>query len=87
MRVTTGPRTVTVTVLVLAGIVVSTLLLVVAIVGLPGGGGPDRAIVGTAGTAGARSSDDGYANPWEAGNAAALEELAEQGLATADACP
>ena len=86
MRVTTtGPRTVTV--LVLAAVVVSTLLLVVAIVGLPGGGDPDRAIVGTGPTAGERSSDDGDANPWEAGNAAALEELAEQRRATADACP
>jgi len=85
MRVTTGPRTVTV--LVLASVVVSTLLLVVAIVGQPGGGDPDRATVGTAVTAGERSSDGGYANPWEAGNAAALEELAEQRPATADACP
>lgn len=78
MRVTTGPRSRTLTVLVLTGILVSSLLLVVAVVGGRGGDHPDGALVGNAGTTGSVSGD-AYPNPWEAGNAATLEALAEQG--------
>jgi hypothetical protein len=86
MRVTTAPRSRTLTVLVLAGILVSSLLLVVAVMGVRGGGDPDRAVVGTAGTTG-EAGGDVYPNPWEVGDAAALEALAEQGRTGADACP
>jgi hypothetical protein len=85
MRVTTGPRSRTLTVLVLAGILVSSLLLVVAVAGVRGGGDPDRAVLGPAGTTG-QVSGDAYPNPWEAGNAAALEALAEQSRTQADVC-
>ena len=80
MRVTTGPRSRTLTVLVLTGILVSSLLLAVAVVGGRGGDHPDGAVVGTADTTGSVSGDP-YPNPWEAGNAAALEALADQGCA------
>lgn len=86
MRVTAGPRSRTLTVLVLAGILISSLLLVVAVVGVRGGSQPDRTVLGSAGTTG-QVSGDAYPNPWEAGNAAALEALAEQGRTQADACP
>jgi hypothetical protein len=57
----------------------------VVVVGGRGGDHPDRAVLGTAGTTG-EVSGDAYPNPWEAGNAAALEALAERGRIEVDTC-
>ena len=90
MRITTGPRKHFVTVLVAASILLSSLLLLlVAAGGVPHRDAPDPSGVRTAGQAtGETGGDSGYVNPWEAGNAAALQELAELGRrAQLGACP
>jgi hypothetical protein len=89
MQVTTGPHKHLVTVLVAASILLSSLLLVVAVGGVPHGNDPDPSGVATTGdTTSATSGDTGYVNPWKAGNAAALRALAELGRQTqVDTCP
>jgi hypothetical protein len=89
MRVTTGPRKHFVTVLVAASILLSSLLLLVAAGGVPRRDAPAPSGVRTAGEATVETGGDtGYVNPWEAGNAAALQELAELGRRTQlGACP
>ena len=89
MRVTTDPHNHLVTILVAAGIALSSLLLVVAVGGVPHGDDPDPPGVATAGEVTAGTGGDmGYVNPWEAGNAAVLQELADLGRQTqVDTCP
>jgi hypothetical protein len=85
MRVTLGPRNHLVTILVSAAIALSGLLLVVATLGAgTTPRGDDRTAISPAPDA---STDAGVVNPWAAGNAAALQELADLGRAHLNGCP
>jgi hypothetical protein len=85
MRVTTGTRRHVVMVVVGAAIGLSVLLLVLAIVG--GTTTPDDADDAFTLPADATTQDIGIVNPWAAGDAAVLRELAERGRAHLNGCP
>ena len=87
MRVTTGPPRRVVTGVAGAAIVLAVLLLVIATIG---GTAPaddvddvDEAVIPPAH---ATTQDTGLVNPWAAGDAAALQELAGLGRAHLDGC-
>jgi hypothetical protein len=85
MRVTLGPRNKLVTGVVSVGIALSMLLLVVAMLGATTTPGDDRTAVNPA--LDGATQDAGVVNPWAAGNAAALQELADLGRAHLNGCP
>ena len=85
MRVTLGPRYHLVTIVVSVGIALSVLLLVVATLGAATTPGDDRRAVTPAPDA--ATQDAGVVNPWAAGDAAALQELADLGRAHLNDCP
>jgi hypothetical protein len=64
--------------LAVAGIVLSSLLLLLVVAGVPSGWGTDHTVVGRAAPPTALAHD-GYVNPWEAGDAAARDALAAAG--------
>jgi hypothetical protein len=85
MRVTLGPQNHLVTIVVSVGIALSVLLLVVATLGAATTPGHDRRAVTPAPDA--ATQDAGVVNPWAAGDAAALQELADLGRAHLNGCP
>ena len=84
MRVTIDPRKHVATVVVSAAIALSVLLLVVATVG---GAAPDDDDKAQRQTAEPATPESGVVNPWAAGDAAVLRELAELGRAHLNGCP
>ena len=85
MRVTLGPRNHLVTIVVSVAIALSVLLLGVATLGATTTRGDDRTAVNPAPDA--ATNDAGVVNPWAAGDAAALRELADLGRAHLNGCP
>jgi hypothetical protein len=85
MRVTLGPRNHLVTIVVSVAIAVSVLLLVLATLGATTTRGDDRTAINPAPDA--ATQDTGVVNPWAAGDAAALRELADLGRAHHNGCP
>ena len=85
MRVTLGPRNYLVTIAVSVAIALSVLLLVVAMLGAITTPGDDRTAVNP--VPDGATQDAGVVNPWAAGNAAALQELADLGRAHLNGCP
>jgi hypothetical protein len=85
MRVTVGPRNHVITIVVSVVIALSVLLLVVATLGEATTPGDDRRAVTPAPDA--ATQDAGVVNPWAAGDAAALQELADLGRAHLNGCP
>jgi hypothetical protein len=85
MRVTLGPRNHLVTLVVSVAIALSVLLLVVATLGAATTSGDDHGAVTPA--LDAATPDAGVVNPWAAGDAAALRELADLGRAHLHGCP
>jgi hypothetical protein len=85
MRVTVGPRNHLVTIVVSVGIALSVLLLVVATLGATTTPGDDHSAVTPAPAS--ATQDAGVVNPWAAGDAAALRELADLGRAHLNGCP
>jgi len=85
MRVTLGPRNHLVTTVVSAAIALSVLLLVVATLGATTTRRDNRTAITRAPDA--ATQDTGVVNPWAAGNAAALQELADLGRAHINGCP
>ena len=85
MRVTLGPRNHLVTIVVSVAIALSVLLLVVATLGATTTPDGDRTAVHPASDE--ATQDAGVVNPWAAGDAAALQELADLGRAHLNGCP
>jgi hypothetical protein len=85
MRVTLGPRNHLVTIVFSVAIGLSVLLLVVATLGGTATPGNDRTALHPAPTL--ANQDAGVVNPWAAGDAAALRELADLGRAHLNGCP
>jgi hypothetical protein len=85
MRVTLGPRNRLVTIVVSVAIAVSVLLLVLATLGATTTPGDDHSAVTPAPDAATQGA--GVVNPWAAGDAAALQELADLGRAHLNGCP
>jgi hypothetical protein len=84
MRVTLGPRNHLVTIVISVAITLSGMLLVVATLGATRTPGDDRTAVHPAPDV--ATQDAGVVNPWAAGNAAALRELADLGRAHLNGC-
>lgn len=84
MRVAMHPQRHLVTVVVTLAITLSVLLLVVSVRGVAT---PEDADDTYSPTAAATTPDTGLANPWAAGDAAVLRELAERGRAHLEGCP
>jgi hypothetical protein len=85
MRVTLGPPNHLVTIVVSVAIALSVLLLAVATLGATTNSRDDRTAVNPAPDA--ATQDAGVVNPWAAGDAAALQELADLGRAHLNGCP
>ena len=85
MRVTLGPRNHHVTIVVSVAIALSVLLLVLATLAATATPGDDQTAINPASDA--ATQDTGVVNPWAAGDAAALQELADLGRAHLNGCP